>query len=186
MENAKENSKGDIWNLIERFSGDKVILMIALFLMLISVISVFSSTPMLALETGTDRISIMTTQLKVVVGGVILMALLYFFGKSGLYQKASRFGFIACFLILFILVCNLNLGIVKAGEINGARRILKVFGKQVHVYEFVKVMIIMYLAWALDAYKNNKLKLTGRIATAFPKLALIMSSSVSIDDPLRY
>ena len=173
MEKAKENSKGDIWNLIERFSGDKVILMIAIFLMLISVISVFSSTPMLALETGTDRISIMTTQLKVVVGGVILMALLYFFGKSGLYQKASRFGFIACFLILFILVCNLNLGIVKAGEINGARRILKVFGKQVHVYEFVKVMIIMYLAWALDAYKNNKLKLTGRIATAFPKLAFL-------------
>ena len=173
MEKTKESPKGNIWNLIDRFSGDKVILMIALFLMLISVISVFSSTPMLALETGTDRISIMTTQLKVVFGGVILMVLLYLFGKSNWYQGLSKFGFLASFLILIILVFNMNLGIVKAGEINGARRVLMVFGKQIHVYEFVKVMIIMYLAWALDAYRNKSLKLTGRIATAFPKLDFI-------------
>lgn len=169
----KQSTKGNIWNLIDRFSGDKVILMIALFLMLISVISVFSSTPMLALETGTDRIDIMTTQLEVVVIGVIIMVLLYLLGKSSWYQKLSKLGFAASFLILLILVFNMNLGFVKAGEINGARRILVVLGKQIHVYEFVKVMIIMYLAWALDAYKNNTLKLSGRIATAFPKLSFI-------------
>lgn len=169
----KPGTKGNIWNLIDRFSGDKVILMIALFLMLISVISVFSSTPMLALETGTDRIDIMTTQLEVVVIGVVLMVLLYLLGKSSIYQFLSKYGFLASFLILLVLVFNMNFGFVKAGEINGARRILVVLGKQIHVYEFVKVMIIMYLAWALDAYKNNTLKLTGRIATAFPKLAFL-------------
>ena len=52
---------------MDRFSGDKVIFLIALFLMLISVVSVFSSTPRLVDEShGVDRVAIMVDQLKVV------------------------------------------------------------------------------------------------------------------------
>ena len=69
-----------------------------------------------------------------------------------------------------ILVFNLNLGIVQAGEINGARRIIKVFGKQLHVYEFVKVFMVLYLAWALDAYKQGEFKLNKFLAMLSPKL----------------
>ena len=168
----KENAAAPrtIWNWMDRFSGDKVILMVALFLMLISVISVFSSTPKLALETGTDRISIMMNQLVIVGIGVALMFAFYLFGKSSLYHRVSSLGFILSFAILLILVFNLNLGLVRAGDINGARRILVVMGKQIHVYEFVKVMMIMYLAWALDAFKNDELRLSGRIASLHPRL----------------
>lgn len=176
-ENKSSSVPRTIWNWIDRFSGDKVILMVALFLMLISVISVFSSTPKLALETGTDRISIMMTQLKVVVAGVVLMLLLYLFGKSSWYRTLSMLGFGASFFILLILVFNLNLGIVRAGEINGARRILLVLGKQVHVYEFVKVFMIMYLAWALDAVKNDEVTWSGKIASWSRRLAWV-------DEPL--
>ena len=63
----KHTKRRNIWNWMDGFMGDKVILIIALLLMLISVISVFSSTPLLALETGVGRIGIMTTQLKVVL-----------------------------------------------------------------------------------------------------------------------
>ena len=172
MSKKKENKnkRRNIWNWMDGFRGDKVILIIALLLMLISVISVFSSTPLLALETGVGRIDIMTTQLKVVGIGVIVILLLYIFGRSGLYRWFGKIGFALSLAMLVILVFNLKLGIVEAGEINGARRIIKVFGKQLHVYEFVKVFMILYLAWALDAYKKGEFKLNRFLATLAPKL----------------
>jgi len=161
----------NIWNWMEGFRGDKVILIIALLLMLISVISVFSSTPLLALETGVDRIGIMMDQLKVVGIGVLLILALYIFGRSGVYRFVGKYCFLLSFVMLVILAFNLNLGFVQAGEINGARRIIKVFGKQLHVYEFVKVFMVLYLAWALDAYKRGEFKMTKRLASLFPKLS---------------
>jgi len=160
-------------NWTERFKGDKVILMIALLLMLISVISVFSSTPLLALETKTDRISIMASQLKVMGFGVIIIALLYIFGRSKAYRWVGKYSFIVCLGMLLVLVLNLHLGIIEAGSINGARRIIKVFGKQLHVYEFVKVLMILYLAWALDTYKEGGFKLTRLLSGRFPRLAFL-------------
>ena len=158
---------------MEGFRGDKVILIIALLLMLISVISVFSSTPLLALETGVDRIGIMMTQLKVVLVGVFTILLLYIFGRSRLYRWVGKYGFLLSLVMLVILVGNLNLGIIQAGEINGARRVIKVLGKQLHVYEFVKVFMVLYLAWALDAYKRGELKLSALLAGLSPKLAFL-------------
>ena len=134
---------GHLTSFMDRFTGDKVILLIALFLMLISVISVFSSTPRLANDTGSDRVSIMVDQLKVVAVGFVLIFSLYYFGRVEWYKKLSMFGFAVSFGILVILVLNLNLGLVRAGEINGARRILIIAGKQVHVYEFVKLFMII-------------------------------------------
>ena len=172
MSKKKENKnkRRNIWNWMDGFRGDKVILIIALLLMLISVISVFSSTPLLALETGVGRIDIMTTQLQVVGIGVVVILLLYIFGRSGLYRWFGKYGFALSLVMLVILVFNLKLGFVEAGEINGARRIIKVFGKQLHVYEFVKVFMILYLAWALDAYKKGEFKLNKFLATLSPKL----------------
>ena len=172
-EEKKTSTLGSLWNLMDRFSGDKVIFLIALFLMLISVISVFSSTPLLARELGSDRMSIMVDQLKAVALGFGIIFLIYFFGKVEWYRRLSMLGFVVSFGILVILVFNLNLGIVKAGSINGARRILTVAGKQIHVYEFVKVFMIMYLGWALDAYKNHSFRWANLLADKIPHLAFL-------------
>ena len=158
---------------MDRFTGDKVIFLIALFLMLISVISVFSSTPRLANDTGSDRISIMLKQLELVLAGLLIILSLYGFGKVEWYRKLSQYGFLVSFVCLFIVVADLNLGIVKAGVINGARRIMMVAGKQVHIYEFVKPMMIMYLGWALDTYKNGDFKWAPRLAAKYPRLAFL-------------
>ena len=158
---------------MDRFTGDKVIFLIALFLMLISVISVFSSTPRLANDTGSDRISIMLKQLELVLAGLLIILSLYGFGKVEWYRKLSQYGFLVSFVCLFIVVADLNLGIVKAGVINGARRIMMVAGKQVHIYEFVKPMMIMYLGWALDTYKNGDFKWGPRLAAKYPRLAFL-------------
>ena len=170
MGTKKTGKRRNIWNWMDGFRGDKVVLIIALLLMLISVISVFSSTPLLAIETGVDRIGIMTDQLKVVGLGVLVILLLYIFGRSGFYRWLGKWCYPLSLVMLVILVFNLNLGIVQAGEINGARRIIKVFGKQLHVYEFVKVFMVLYLAWALDAYKKGEFKLNKFLATLAPKL----------------
>ncbi|MBR1522507.1 MAG: FtsW/RodA/SpoVE family cell cycle protein [Bacteroidales bacterium] len=173
MENKEKSLLGRITGAMDRFTGDKVIFLIALFLMLISVISVFSSTPRLANDTGSDRISIMLKQLELVLAGLFIILSLYGFGKVEWYRKLSQYGFLVSFVCLFIVVADLNLGIVKAGVINGARRIMMVAGKQVHIYEFVKPMMIMYLGWALDTYKNGDFKWAPRLAAKYPRLAFL-------------
>ena len=165
----EEGRIGSLFNLMDRFTGDKVILLIALFLMLVSVVSVFSSTPLLARELGTGRMDIMLDQLKAVAMGFIFIFLLYFFGRVEIYRRLSMLGFTVTFGILIILVLNLNLGIVKAGSINGARRILVVAGKQIHVYEFVKVFMIMYLGWALDTFKRHGFTFLPWLAWKYPQ-----------------
>ena len=92
--------------LLDRFSGDKVIFLIALFLMLISVISVFSSTPLLALELKSDRTSIMVDQLKLVGLGFLIILALYGFFKVEWYRKLSRWGFIISFALLAVLALS--------------------------------------------------------------------------------
>ena len=171
---TKTSFLGYLTGLIDRFSGDKVILLIALFLMLISVISVFSSTPLLAIEQKTDRISIMVGQLKLVALGFLCIFALYGFGKVEWYKALSRWGFAVSFILLAILVFKLNFGFLKAGEINGARRILVIAGKhQVHIYEFIKIFMVMYLGWALDTYKEHKFTFLPMLARKFEKLAFL-------------
>ena len=180
MAEEKEQTSflGYLTRLMDRFSGDKVIFLIALFLMLISVVSVFSSTPRLVNEGhGIDRVSIMVSQLKVVAIGFVIIFSLYFFGRQSWFKALSKWGFGVSFALLFILVLNLNLGIVRAGEINGARRILIVGGSQVHIYEYVKLFMIMYLGWALDTFKNHGFRWAPRLAARYPRLAFLERDS---------
>ncbi len=173
-EKTKTGFLGYLTQLMDRFSGDKVIFLIALFLMLISVVSVFSSTPRLVDEgLGIDRVSIMVDQLKVVAIGFVLIFGLYFFGRQNWFLWFSKLGFLASFIMLAILVLNLNLGFVRASSINGARRILSVGGFQVHVYEYVKLFMIMYLGWALNTFRNGSFKGASKLAERYPRLQFL-------------
>jgi cell division protein FtsW len=134
---------------------------------------VFSSTPRLANDTGSDRITIMVDQLKVVAIGFFLIFTLYFVGRADWYKKVSMLGYGASLIVLIILVLKLNLGFVRAGEVNGAWRVLVVAGKQIHIYEFVKLFMIMYLGWALDSFKSGEFKWAPRLAQRFEKLAFL-------------
>ena len=173
VEEKKQSFLGHLTGLMDRFAGDKVIFLIAMFLMLISVISVFSSTPLLAIELKSDRTSIMVDQLKLVGLGFVIILALYGFFKVEWYRKLSRWGFAVSFVLLAVLVFKLNFGFVRAGEINGARRILILAGKQIHIYEFVKIFMIMYLGWALDTYKEHGFTFLPKLASKFERLAFL-------------
>ena len=170
-----ENKDHRAWepNLEAGFKGDKVILVTALLLMMSSVISIFGSTSLLALEKGVERESIMLSQLLVVSAGFGIIFLLYAFGRSGLYEFVGKLGFALSLAMLLILVLQINLGFIRAGNINGAWRVIVVFGFQLHVYELVKLLMILYVSWALKTYKEDGFKLTGWLAARFPRLSFL-------------
>ena len=151
----KEAGKWGLGSIIDSIEGDKVIWIVALLLIVISVLVLFSSTPLLS---DKSRIEIMKEQGLLALGGLALIFFLYkFITRIGIYRFFSQFGFIVSFVLLAILDAHgkLNIGPICAEEINGAWRTLDVFGLQLHVFEVVKVAMVMYLAWALHGMKED-------------------------------
>ena len=175
-----------VWN--GGLKGDKVILIVAFLLMLVSLIAVPSSAPLLAQEIGVERIEIMTSQLTVVMLGAVIILFFYIFGGKRLYRFIGRSGFALSLAMLLILVLDLDLGFAKAGSFNGAQRVIVILGKQLHVYEFVKVLMVLYTAWALDSYKSGTFRMSKWLASLSPKLAffdtLIGEKTLYIYTPL--
>lgn len=157
METKTKTGKRSLWNLFENIEGDKVVWMIVLLLMLISVLCMFSSTSQL-LGNGQSRIDVVKDQVILVAFGIGLVILIYNIRNLNFIMWLSRWGFLLSFVLLAMLDLKVNLGFIRSVEINGARRILQVGPVQVHVFEVVKVAMIMYLAWALDAFKRGTLK----------------------------
>ena len=151
----KEAGKWGLRNIIDSIEGDKVIWIVALLLIVISVLVIFSSTPMLSEKS---RIDIMKDQGVLALGGLCLIFFLYkFITRIGIYRFFSQLGFIISFILLAILDAHgkLDIGPIRAEEINKAWRTLNVFGLQLHVFEVVKVAMVMYLAWALHGMKED-------------------------------
>ncbi len=153
MENNGQNEapKKGLWKIIDSIEGDKVIWIIVLLLILISVLAIFSSTSLLSDET---RIDIMKNHAIIAMIGLALIFIMYKWMRwIGVYRFFSQFGFLFTFSLLLILDLHLDLGFIKAQELNSAYRTLGVFGLQIHVFEVAKVAMVMYLAWALHSYK---------------------------------
>ena len=149
-----ETEKKGLWRIIDSIEGDKVIWIIVLLLILISVLAIFSSTPLLSQES---RIEIMKSHGKVAIAGLALIFILYkFVTKIGIYRFFSQFGFFVSLVLLILLDGHCKLGFINAQYLNGAWRTLSLMGVQIHVFEVVKVAMVMYLAWALHALKQDR------------------------------
>ena len=167
MASAKKNS---IWNLADRFEGDKVVWIIVMMLILTSIICIFSSTSRL-LSAGQTRLDIVRGQLVLVAAGVGLIILCYSIKNIKFFRWCSKWGFLLSFVLLAMLDCHISTPFVKALNINHAYRILSIAGVQVHVFEVVKVAMVLYLAWAQDALKKGELK--GPESTRWKKICYI-------------
>lgn len=167
MESKTEN-KG-IWNWIDRIQGDKVIWMILILLILYSTVTIFSSTSQLS-TAEVSRLDIFMEQIITVGIGLAIIFFCYFVLRIGWIRVLSQFGFAVSAVMLTMLV--LEIGTV---EINGAVRIIKVGGLQLNVYEFVKILMIAYLAWAIHAYKTDSFW-TVNWLSRFKKLSFLAKS----------
>ena len=168
--------KNWFWRTIDSIAGDKVVWIIVLLFIMFSILAIFSSTSLLR-EGSKDRIDFITEHLGVAAFGLVLTFLIYKIPWIGLFRTLSKAGFAVSLIFLILLISKINIeGVIVSEYINGARRTLRIFGQQFHVYEVVKVSMVLYLAWAMHAYKEDQAALTRRkpsrklrIANAFAK-----------------
>ena len=159
--NTPETTKRGLWNFIDNIKGDKVIWIIVLLLLIFSVLTIFSSTSTLSDES---RVEIMKGHAGIAILGLGIIIALQGIKKIGWFRILSQFGFAITFVLLTILVLDMDLGFMSAITLNGARRTIMAFGLQIHVYEFAKVAMVMYLAWALHAYKHDNFTIANVLA----------------------
>lgn len=161
-------SKSSVSNILDRLAGDKVVWIIVLCLCMFSMVSIFSSTSLLALQTGTSRIEIAKDQLITIAVGLLFILGCYKIKSIGFYRWMSQWGFLFSLILLGLLVIlsrsSISLPFVKAPQLNGAYRWLKIFGVQISVFEVVKVAMVLYLAWAIDHLKRDELKLLDALS----------------------
>ena len=153
-----KNRKRTLWNFADNLEGDKVVWIIVLMLILISIICMFSSTSRL-LKGDMTRLDLLKGQLVISCIGLGLIIICYNIKNIAIYRWFSKLGFPLSFILLTLLLFKTDLPMLKSIELNGARRILQIGTLQIHVFEVVKVAMVLYLAWALDALKKGELKL---------------------------
>lgn len=152
----KTTERNWFWRTIDSIEGDKVVWIIVLLLSLFSILAIFSSTSLLR-EGSKDRIDFITEHVGVAAAGLVLTFLLYKVPWIGAFRALSKIGFAVSFILLLILDCHVDIeGVVEAEYINGAWRTLRILGQQFHVFEVVKVAMVLYLAWAMHAYKADQ------------------------------
>ena len=154
MENTERQDSRlkTIWNRMMNLKGDKVILIIIILLILISFLAIFSSTPLLPSQSS--RLATMKEHGFIVFLGIAVMFVLYHFEVKWI-RGLSKWGFIASLGLLSLLVKEIDWGFIKTEEINGAIRNFKLMGLQIHVFEVVKVSMVLYLSWAVSAVNED-------------------------------
>ena len=155
-DSRNNNGNSRFWNFIDNIQGDKVVWVIVFMLIIVSVLAIFSSTSLLK-EGTKDRIDFIKDHIFIVVIGLGLITGLYNIKRIGVFRFLSQLGFFISFAFLLMLDSHLKIpGVIEAEYINGAWRTLRVASLQIHVFEVVKVAMVMYLAWALHGYHEDK------------------------------
>lgn len=160
--------KSWFWDFIDNIQGDKVILIIISMLIMFSIVTIFSSTSLLA-NAETSRLDIFKEQMVTVVIGISVIVVCYLIPRIWIFRALSQAGFIVSAGILILL--HTPMGV----EVNGAVRAIQLGPIQVHAYEVTKVAMIMYLAWAIHAYKNDSFKAVKWLSGKFPGLSFLSS-----------
>lgn len=164
---AEEKKKSNLWNFLDNLEGDKVVWMIVLLLMLISIVAIFSSTSQLALSQKTSRMAIVGEQMLITLIGLGVIVVCYNIRSIGFFRVVSQFGYFVSMFLLLILASHKTVGPFKPVMINSAWRIVNIGGFQVHVFEVVKIAMVMYLSWAVNAYRNDKFMIANILSSKY-------------------
>lgn len=159
---------GGGWRFFDRVKGDKVVWIVVLLLIMISLTTISGSTSLLALSTKTTRISLLNKHLLVCAGGLALIFFCYFCISMKWFERLSKYGFMLSALLLLPLLLRKHVNFepyFMAEYLNGAYRTIRVYGIQIHVFEIVKVAMVMYLAWACKTYRSDAFKFSKKLAS---------------------
>lgn len=100
---AADKKKNTLWNFVDNLEGDKVVWMVVILLILFSIVTIFSSTSLLALKQGSSRIAIGGEQLLVALTGVVVIIVCYNIPKIGFFRVISQLGYFASMIPLLLL-----------------------------------------------------------------------------------
>lgn len=132
-----------------KLKGDRGIWFLVIIFAMISILAVFSSSSYLANSKGVEKTVIFLDQAKSVLFGFLALFVCYVIPVK-VYRKLSFIIFGGSVMMLLMLFIP-GLRDVK----NGAVRGIKLFGHTVQVFEFVKIGIILYLAKAIEMWKED-------------------------------
>lgn len=150
-------------------SGDKVIWLIVVILIMLSLVAIFSSTSMMAVKKGVSRTDIFLGQLAIVLVGIVLLLIFTALPNMKRLRALSKTGFIVSLFLLLFLDMHGDWGkYFRAVTVNSATRAIYCFGFTLQVYEVVKVAMVMYLAWAIQTYSSGKFNLTNKLGMKYP------------------
>lgn len=155
--------------IFDRLAGDKVVWIIVLMLCLISLVAIFSSTSQMV-TASKSRIDIIIGQIKTIAAGLALVFVIYKINRLNIFKAFSSLGFIVSLGLLLFIDTHAHIGPLHAEPIHGAWRVIQVGGAgtqggfQIHVFEIVKVAMVMYIAWAVDYYKRGGFNWQRRLA----------------------
>ncbi len=129
--------------LLKYLKGDRTIWIVVLFLSIISMLAVYSSTSMMAMrkQDGNTEYYVIR-QLSFLGFGFVLMYLLHRI-KHSYFSRISQ-------LLLIIAIPLLLLTLIMGVDINEARRWLKVLGFSFQTSDLAKLALIMYTARVLS------------------------------------
>lgn len=130
--------------------GDKVIWLVIIILLVISLLSVYSSTGSLAYQyQGGDTVFYLMRQLRFILLGLVII----FFVHLIPYQIFSRLSVVALWVAFPLLILTL----VAGQNINDATRWLQIPGTSftIQTSDFAKIALVMYLAKILSVNQNN-------------------------------
>lgn len=156
-----ENSKSGIWNIIDTIQGDKVIWIVVIMLILYSSVAIFSSSSLKANELGVGRWDVFMDHMTGVGVGILVIFFFYFFGRIGLIRVISQLCFAGSLLLLVLLMTGDNLRALDLGPVS------------IQPFEFVKVGMVLYLSWAVQAYKTDSFQIINLLTRRYEQLGFL-------------
>ena len=141
---SKESIVAKIKNL---FKGDKVIWIVTLFLVLISLLVVYTSSEQLANRRHTNNTYILFRHFVTVVMGLVAMIV----AANIKYKRYSRILVFLFWISIPLLVFTMFLG----NFVNNAKRGIEIFGMSFQTFDLAKVALIGFLARVLTLRRET-------------------------------
>jgi len=157
--------------------GDKIIWIVVLILLVISLLSVYSSTGSLAYQHREgNTFFYLFRQLKFILLGLLII----FFVHMIPYRVFSRISVVALYLAIPLLILTL----IAGTNINEATRWLQIPGTGLTIQpsDFAKIALVMYLAKILSVNQNNIKDFKG----VFVKISLTIIGTCALILPANF
>lgn len=132
-----------------RPKGDQVIWILVLLFAMISILAVFSSSTYRANTNDVTKVSLFFEQIRFVLLGFLTMFVCYAL-PTRFYRNIAFLAFAASIVLLIMTFIP-----HFSHRINGAVRGVKIAGIPIQVFELAKVGLVIYLARALEFWKDS-------------------------------